>query len=133
MLPPAKTKTRAQLALLFSVPVAFSVLFFLVNQAAEHTDTRLVQIQTLESSVRTILSLTKDVEAGERGFLLTCDEQYLEPLNHTTAWLPGQMRLCLLYAEDLPMHKAAVQKIVRLAQQRFDAANKVLAAQREDG
>jgi signal transduction histidine kinase len=133
MLPPAKTKTRAQLALLFSVPVAFSVLFFLVNQAAEHTDTRLVQIQTLESSVRTILSLTKDVEAGERGFLLTGDEQYLEPLNHTTAWLPGQMRLCLLYAEDLPMHKAAVQKIVRLAQQRFDAANKVLAAQREDG
>ena len=133
MLPPVKTKTRTQLALLFSVPVAFSILFFLVNQVAEHTDTKLVQIQTLESSVRTILSLTKDVEAGERGFLLTGEEQYLEPLNHTNAWLPGQMRLCLLYAEDLPMHKPAVQTIVRLAQQRFDAANKVLAAQREEG
>ncbi len=133
MFPPIKTKPRTQLALLFSVPVAFSILFFLVNQMAEHTDTRLVQIQTLASSVRTILSLTKDVEAGERGFLLTGDDRYLAPLNHTSAWLPGQMRLCLLYAEDLPTHKAAVQKIVTLAQERLDAANKVLAAQREDG
>ena len=133
MFSPVKTKTRTQLALLFSVPLAFSILFFLMNQLAERTDTNLVQIQTLASSVRTVLSLTKDVEAGERGFLLTGDERYLLPLNRATAWLPGQMRLCRLYAEDEPSEWTEVEKVVSLAQKRLNAAERVLVTQREEG
>ncbi len=133
MFPPVKTKTRTQLALLFSVPLAFSGLFFLMNQLAERTDTNLVQIQTLASSLRAVLSLTKDVEAGERGFLLTGEERYLLPLHRASAWLPGQMRLCRLYSEDKPGARADVEKIVNLAQKRLQEADSVLAAQREAG
>lgn len=133
MFSPVKTKTRTQLALLFSVPLAFSLLFFLANQLAEHTDTSLTQIQTLASSLRTVLSLSKDVEAGERGFLLTGDERYLLPLNRASAWLPGEIRLCRLYAEDRPGAQADVDRVAALAQRRLDAAEKVLAKQREAG
>jgi CHASE3 domain sensor protein len=78
----AKTKSRGRLALLFSVPLAFSLLFFLVSQIAESTDTNLIQLQTRSSSLGNLLSLTNEVEAAERGFLLTGNEQYLRPLEH---------------------------------------------------
>lgn len=128
-----KTKPRGRLALLFSVPLAFSLLFFLVNQIAETTDTSLIQIQTLSSSLGAVLSLSKDVEAGERGFLLTGDDQYLRPLQRAAAWLPGELRLCRTYAEDEPQMQAEVDAVIAMAQRHLTAVENVLAAQRESG
>ena len=128
-----KTRPRSRLALLFSVPLAFSLLFFLVNQIAQTTDTNLTQIQTLSSSLGSVLSLSKDVEAGERGFLLTGDEQYLRPLQRATAWLPGELRLCRTYAEDAPGMQPEVEAVIALAQRHLNAVDHVLAAQRDSG
>ena len=46
---PVDTKTRRGLALLFAVPLGFSLLFFLANQIAEHIDVRFLQLQNLAS------------------------------------------------------------------------------------
>ncbi len=69
------TNTRRRLAILFFVPLAFSLVFFFVNLAAEHTDTGLLEIQNLSSSVAQLRALANDAEAGEHGFLLTGDER----------------------------------------------------------
>jgi signal transduction histidine kinase len=128
-----KTNPKRRLALLFSVPLAFSLLFFLVNQIAETTDTNLIQIQTLSSSLGMVLSLSNDVEGGERGFLLTGDEEYLRPLQRAAAWLPGQLRLCRTYAEDTPEVQAEVDAVIAMGQRHLTAVENVLGAQRESG
>src|ERR1700744_6376250 len=46
---------------------------------------------TLETIDRleTVLSLTKDAETGQRGFLLTGEDSYLEPFTKAKTQLPG--------------------------------------------
>jgi signal transduction histidine kinase len=130
---PVDRKTRRRLALLFAVPLAFSLLFFLANQIAQHLDTRFLQLQNLSLSLDRVLSLCKDAETGERGFLLTGDDRYLAPLQQANAWLPGESRLCLTYAKDRPGLQRKVQRVVALAQQRLAEANQVLDTQRSKG
>jgi CheY-like chemotaxis protein/signal transduction histidine kinase/CHASE3 domain sensor protein len=48
-----------------------------------HTLEVMAQLESLQSSL-------KDAETGERGFLLTGDETYLDPYNRARAALPGQ-------------------------------------------
>jgi signal transduction histidine kinase len=130
---PVDTKTRRRLALLFAVPLAFSLLFFLANQVAEHIDIRFLQLQNLASSLYRLLSLCKDAETGERGFLLTGDDRYLEPLQQANAWFPGESNLCRTYAKDRPALQRKVEGVIALAQKRIAEANQVLETQRSTG
>jgi len=129
----AETKTRQRVALLFTVPLLFSLLFFLANQIAEHIDVGFLQLQNLNSSLDRLLSLSKDVEMGERGFLLTGDDRYLTPLEEANAWLPGEIDLCRAYAKDRPGLQPKVEEAIGLMQKRFAETNQVLETQRTKG
>jgi signal transduction histidine kinase len=130
---PVETKTRRRLALLFAVPLGFSLLFFLANQIAEHIDVRFLQLQNLTSSLNRLLSLCKDAEIGERGFLLTGDDRYLSPLEQANASFPGETRLCRTYAKDRPALQQKVEHVIVLAQKRLAETNQVLDTQRTKG
>ena len=80
-----------------------------------------------------ILSLCKDAEIGERGFLLTGDDRYLAPLKQANAWFPGESRLCRTYARDRPALQQKVEHIIALAQKRLAEVNQVLDTQRAKG
>jgi signal transduction histidine kinase len=95
-----QTSTRRRLAILFCVPLAFSLLFFIANQAAQHTDLGLQQLESLSGSVNALLLLCTNAQVGERGFLLTGDEKDLIPLREAQAFLPSQIDLCRTYAKD---------------------------------
>lgn len=127
------TKTRRWLALLFTVPLAFSLLFFLTNQIAEHIDVRFVQIQSFSSSFNRLLSLIKDAELGERGFLLTGDDRYLPSIQQANAWVPGEISLCRTYIKDRPSLRPKVEEIIRLVQTRFQQINQILDTQQAKG
>jgi CHASE3 domain sensor protein len=59
-------------------------------------------LQVLEQ-LQTILSLTKDAETGQRGFLLTGEDPYLEPFTHAKAQLPEEIRKTLGLVESDPV------------------------------
>ncbi len=127
-------QTRRRLALLFSLPLAFSIVFFLVDLATEHTDIDLLRIQNLSSGILQLRSLANDVEAGERGFLLTGDERYLLPLEQANASLPSQIESSQHYAKDEPRAlQAQVGEIRGLVQNRVEQANQVMKVQRTQG
>ena len=98
-----QSSTRRRLAILFCVPLAFSLLFFIANQAAQHTDLGLQQLDSLSSSVNALLLLSTSAQTGERGFLLTGDEKDLIPLREAEAFLPSQIDLCRAYAKARPI------------------------------
>ena len=127
------TETRRRLAILFSVPVAFSLLFFLSSQWADRTDLALLQIQNLSSSAKQLLALSRDVETGEQGFLLTGDETYLAPFLKAKALLPSQVDLCRGYVKDRPEYSPQVEVLISLVKKRIAETDQLLNRQRENG
>jgi CheY-like chemotaxis protein len=53
---------------------------------------RVTQTLQVIEQLQTILSLAKDAETGERGFLLTAEDSYLEPFTNAKAQLPEEIR-----------------------------------------
>ncbi|MGC2661254.1 MAG: CHASE3 domain-containing protein, partial [Bryobacteraceae bacterium] len=121
-----QTSTRRRLAVLFCVPLAFSLLFFIANQAAQHTDLSLQQLESLSSNINALFQLCISGQTGERGFLLTGDETYLVPLREAQAFLPGQIEMCRTYAKDRPNLAPDVNRIIGDAHVLFDQSNKTL-------
>lgn len=130
---PVPAKTRRRLAFLFSVPLAFSLVFFAFELLAERTDIRLLEIQNLQTSISELPRLAKDAESNERGFLLTGDERNLLQLNQAADLLPSQITICEGYAANRPGLGPEVEKVAKLVRQRFDLARAVLATQRDKG
>lgn len=130
---PDHTKTRRRLAFLFSIPLAFSLLFFLVDVASERTDTQLLDIQSLYSSVDQLRALATDAEAGERGYLLMLEDRYLLPLQQATREFPIQVRTCLKFADQEPALRPQIERLASLVTQRFAQAQTVLQIQRTKG
>jgi signal transduction histidine kinase len=130
---PVPTNTRRRLAFLFSVPLAFSLVFFLVQLAAERADIYLLEIQNLQSSVRELRLLAKQAESSERGFLLIGDDRYLFPLEQANAILPTQIKFCRGYAKDWPALQPDIEKAAALVEKRLAQANKIMQTQRTKG
>src|SRR5438067_6534681 len=134
MTPSVYTQTRRRLALLFSLPLAFSILFFCFDLATEHTDIDLLRIQNLNSGIGQLRSLANDVQGSERGFLLTGDDHSLIPLEQANASLPSQIDSCIRYAKDQPRSlQTQVAQITQLVRKRFDQANQVMKTQKSQG
>jgi CheY-like chemotaxis protein/CHASE3 domain sensor protein len=82
--------------------VAFiSLLTYRSLQARAQAAVRVTHTLETVDQLQTILSLVKDAETGQRGFLLTGEESYLEPNINAKAQLPGVLRRAReLLAED---------------------------------
>jgi signal transduction histidine kinase len=130
---PVPANTRRRLVFLFSVPFAFSLVFFIVEILAERTDIHLLQIQNLQTNISQLRMLAKDAESGERSFLLTGDDHYLLPLNQAEALLQTQVNFCREYAKDQPDLRPAIDKVAALLRKRFDEADLVLRTQQTKG
>ena len=71
------------------------------------------------NSAESQLSLMKDAEAGERGFLLTGDESYLAPYNSAIAALPSGLRELKDLTSDNPAQQARWVEINQLTGERL--------------
>ena len=131
---PVRSKTRRRLAALFSVPLAFSLLFFAVTIASEHTDIGLLRIQNLSACTGQLRAVATDIESGERGFLLTGDEHFLNPYQTARASLPGQVATCLRDAQDQsPELQKQVRKAGTAVQRRSEIASRTVATALSQG
>ena len=53
---------------------------------------RVTHTLAVQQQLEALLSSVKDAETGQRGFLLTGDERYLEPYTNARAALPGELK-----------------------------------------
>ncbi len=130
----ANPGTRLRLAVLFAVPLAFSLLFFIVNTAAEHDDDRLNRMQALKSEVGNLRAVANDAEVGEHGFLLTGDERYLITIDAANARFRSYLTFSSYHHVTLPAPiKGQLSRVISSVQRRLDEANRVVVAQRTTG
>ena len=88
-----KPNSRLRLAVLFAIPLLFSILFFIVNTVAERNDLRLIRLQSLNSGIGKLRSFANDAEVGIHGFLITGDGAYLSSLDGVNSRLGSYVEL----------------------------------------
>ncbi|MFL6464274.1 MAG: sensor histidine kinase [Bryobacteraceae bacterium] len=128
------THPKRRLLILLSVPLIFSLLFFAVTSLTEHTDVELSRIQDLSSSIVQLRLLVAEIEAGERGFLLTGDGKYLRQIKQADNSLQTQMETCLRYAADQPSSlRNELSRLGSLVRQRAQLARTTIQAKQSTG
>ncbi|HEY3495990.1 MAG TPA: CHASE3 domain-containing protein, partial [Polyangiaceae bacterium] len=116
MLPP-KTLIGFALAVLAVISIAalsFKALEQRANSARHAT-------RTLEavSHMQALLSLVKDAETGQRGYLLTGEDRYLEPFRQAERALPQELEQTRQSLADDPVQARRLRSVERLATDKF--------------
>lgn len=121
-------QTRQRLGLLFSLPFVFCLIFFFLQVESEKTDIRLLQIQNFQSDVNRLVTLAKNAESSERGFLLTRDVRLLSPFE------AAKLELSSIGAKkELGTLRPGMKELINLVRGRLNQTDAVLKAQREQG
>lgn len=80
-----------------------------------------------------VLSALKDVETSGRGYAITGDESYLEPLAEAKALWPRLLAELRELGADHPPHRARLDALATLAAQRTEESERLIALRRSDG
>jgi BASS family bile acid:Na+ symporter len=79
------------------------------------------------------LSLLKDAETGQRGYLLTGREHYLEPYRDAVAGLPERRADLKALTADNPEQQARFPELERRVRAKLAELRRAIAARREEG
>jgi PAS domain S-box-containing protein len=107
------------LALLMVLAINAVVMRHQVDTQIEAHDWVLHTQQVLLELTR-IESLLTEAESGQRGFLYTNDEQYLEPYNRAIGEVDSHIGRVAQLTADNPMQKARIPQLQALAQQKLN-------------
>ncbi|MBF7143042.1 MULTISPECIES: diguanylate cyclase [Pseudomonas] len=117
--------------LVMSITAAISpVTLFWTNQT--RMERNLVEQQL--DSLRVLQSLLVDAETGQRGYVLTGKEPFLQPYFVASAQLPGAIRhLTEIYEDSLPDDIGRVNSLIARAHLKMDHLDKVVKLRSEVG
>ena len=87
---------------------------------------------TLEvmQEVEGVLSTLKDAETGQRGFLLTGEERYLEPYVTARAALPGEIRSLRTLVSDNPQQLQRIETLEQLERDILEELELIIGTRR---
>ena len=80
-----------------------------------------------------VLSLLKDAETGQRGFLITGDPKYLEPYDGALDLLPVHIRQLRSLTEDNPVQKANLDRLDTLITAKLQELETTIGIRRRQG
>lgn len=80
-----------------------------------------------------VLSLLKDAETGQRGFIITGDERYLEPFNNATKTIFQTIDNGIELTKDNPAQQERIKKTKLLASARIEILNQIIDLRRNVG
>ena len=78
------------------------------------------------------LSTMKDAETGERGYIITGEDAYLEPYNSAVANIQKQINRAKSLTADDPRQQANFPELQDLVRIRLDALDRTIALRRND-
>jgi PAS domain S-box-containing protein len=98
-------------------------------RAEQKTANHLLVLQDLSD----FLSLLKDAETGQRGFLLTGDESYLRPYNSARSQTQSELNDLNQLASSGQLPQQEVQKLAALARDKLTELDQTIALRRAKG
>ncbi|MBS0419340.1 MAG: response regulator [Proteobacteria bacterium] len=83
-------------------------------------------LQVLEQ-LQQIMSLAKDAETGQRGYLLTGEDQYLEPFNNAKSQFPEEMRKAFDLVDADPVQVQRLKNLDQAVKDKFAELDQTVA------
>ncbi len=111
----SRAPAGAMLAISSALVMVIGVASYQNGQAREAANRELQISQQLSDATGDLLSMLKDAETGQRGYLLTGREVYLAPYNSAVASIPGIVNGLRLFATSRPeelQRVAALEAVV---------------------
>lgn len=96
------------------------ILVFVSTQRLIHTVRTADRTQIVLYNVEQMLSVLRDAETGQRGYLLSGEEHYLEAYNAAAILLPGHIAHLRTLTSDLENQQRRLDRIEALATQRLE-------------
>jgi len=82
------------------------------------------------TDLESLLSTLKDAETGQRGYLLTGDERYLEPYTNARAELPGELQRARPLLGDRAAQLRRLEVLETVARQKMDELESTIVQRR---
>jgi signal transduction histidine kinase len=99
---------------------------WLVNANNDYSR-EILQLRTIRAHVLNMLTSMQDAETGQRGYLLSRDEKYLEPYNEAMARLPDIRPKLRESLSDNPVLAAKLPELDKLTDAKIEETNRTLA------
>jgi len=91
------------------------------------------RILVLREETEVFLSLLKDAETGQRGFVITGDRQYLAPYDAAQAWVGRQLERLRGLTGEMPDQHARVAALQTLVRRKLDELRDTITAREGAG
>jgi PAS domain S-box-containing protein len=88
-------------------------------QRLQHATSESAKATEVRRVTDIFLSAMKDAESGQRGFLLTGEEQYLTPYDAALRAIPDLLRTFAAVTKELPDQSVRVERLTRLTQEKL--------------
>src|SRR5690606_3556041 len=112
--------------------ISIYAAYFLARSADENR-ARVLHTYRAIQAARVLLSLAQDAETGQRGYLLTRTDSYLQPYRDAVAAIPGQLAEVEALVTDSQDQRARVARLRTLLRERLDILEQGIAIVRTGG
>ncbi|HEY8572833.1 CHASE3 domain-containing protein [Phenylobacterium sp.] len=110
-----------------------ATLMFSSLRSAEQLGARVERSYETREQVQRVFSLLQDAETGQRGFIITGKEAFLEPYSNATARLDAQLRVLDAQFSDHPEQKARLDLLRRQIDAKSELMTTGIALRRSAG
>ncbi|WP_213947186.1 response regulator [Luteibacter sp. dw_328] len=124
-----------------SIALAAVIVFFVVSGALAYLNIRtirdgnqkVIQSQQTVTALSDILSAAQDAETGQRGFLLTGNERYLEPYRGALASIPARLESLKLSTHDNASQQARLKELTGRLDEKLSELKETIELRRTRG
>jgi signal transduction histidine kinase/CheY-like chemotaxis protein/CHASE3 domain sensor protein len=133
----ANTGGGAGILLAFSAVLAMFIATGVVTYFNTHTLSQnsqlVVHAHEVLAALENVISLAKDAETGQRGFLITGDEHYLQPYDQAVERLHAQLDELERLTDDQPEQQARVPPVRAAVEAKLAELAETIALRRDEG
>ncbi len=126
-------RLAAGLALGLTMIVTLTVGFFWAVQRQSEANRQVIRTHQVLENLESAISLLKDAETGQRGFLLTGQDQYLDPYNAATKSIKQKLDAVGDLAKDNPAQHETLQRVRALTADKLAELAKTIQLRRDRG
>jgi PAS domain S-box-containing protein len=92
-----------------------------------------MQTHEVLENLERVLSVLKDAETGQRGFVLTGEDRYLEPYNAAAGEIVKDIDSVTSLTKDNPEQQKSLQQLQKLSRDKLDELQETIKLRREAG
>lgn len=105
-----------------SLLLILAVMFF-TDRETKSSQQWIVHTQEVEKHINKVFSLIQDLEIGQRGYLLTNDETYLEPFNNASKDIDSKLLALKQLTIDNPAQQKRIKALKKLLNKKLPELN----------